>query len=76
MIIDTHLHLIDKSALNYPWLGMSRRSTATFCLRPIGSRPNAAASRQRCTWKWMLPLIAFKPRRTMFRIFQSRMVAL
>jgi predicted TIM-barrel fold metal-dependent hydrolase len=21
MIIDTHLHLIDKSALNYPWLG-------------------------------------------------------
>ncbi len=31
MIIDTHLHLIDKSALTYPWLGMSRRSTTIFC---------------------------------------------
>ncbi len=43
MFIDTHLHVIDRSALNYPWLADVPALDRDFLYETYAAKPNAAA---------------------------------
>jgi len=53
MIIDTHLHLIDLSALRYPWLGGVPALKRDFPHESMRPKPDAPASRLLCIWRSM-----------------------
>ncbi len=64
MIIDTHLHLIYRDRLSYPWLKDVPALDADFTGRPIRGRRVGSGSPRCCIWKWMSRLRTFprKPR--------------
>jgi hypothetical protein len=67
MIIDTHLHLIDSSALAYPWLSGVPALDRDFLYETYAPRKTLRHRGVLCIWRSMSIRPRSKPRSAMFR---------
>ncbi len=65
MIIDTHLHLIDRSALSYPWLADVPALDHDYLYETYRLQAQRAGIVATCTWKWMSRPAISSGKRTM-----------